>query len=84
MEREGGVGGRGGGGERARTAVCYHPTEWAQALCFISPSAPAGGGGGGTFFPVSFRRGTKSLRVMSRARRVRSLVRPLGRCSRPG
>lgn len=50
VEREGGVGGRGGGGERARTAVCYHPTEWAQALGFISPSAPAGGGGGGTFF----------------------------------
>lgn len=81
-ERAGLEVGVGVGRERAQL---YHPTEWAQALAFISPSAPAGGGGGGgTFFPVSFRRGTKSLRVMSRARRVRSFVRPLGRCSRPG
>lgn len=72
MEREGGA----GGGERGRTAVCHHTTERAQALSFISPSSPAGGGGGGTFFfPVSFRRGKKSLRVMSRVRRVRACVR---------
>lgn len=70
------------GRERAQLYVIIPPSGRKRSASFLPQLRPVVVAVE-LFFPVSFRRGTKSLRVMSRARRVRSFVRPPARAMLP-